>query len=84
MHQIITNRQLYKLKQSLHLGEALLSKETMSKPQTMLPPRETIEECPEFKHASPFIGGIMMSRWLDVGKFHSYMAGTPLEALIGQ
>ena len=35
-------------------------KKTTSKTATMLPPRETIEECPEFKSASPFIGGIMM------------------------
>ena len=83
MHQIITKRQLYKLKQSLYLGEAPLPEETMSKPLTMFPPRETIEECPEFKCASPFIGGSMMSQRLDVGMFCSYMAGAPLEALIG-
>ena len=46
---------------SLHLGEAPLPEETMSKPLMMFPLRETIEECPEFKRASPFIGGIMMS-----------------------
>ena len=61
MHQIITKRQLYKLKQLLHLGEAPLPEETTSKPLTMLPPRETIEECPKFKCAYPFIGGFMMS-----------------------
>ena len=80
---MITKRQLYKLKRSLHLGEAPLPEETMSKPLTMLPLRETIEECPKFKHASPFIGGIMMSQWLDVGTFHSYMVGAPPESLIG-
>ena len=83
MHQMITKRQLYKLKQSLHFGEAPLPEETMSKPLMMFPPRETIEECPEFKHTSPFIGGIMMSQWLDIGTFHSYVVGAPLEALIG-
>ena len=83
MHQMITTRQLYKLKWSLHLGEAPLPEETMSKPLTMFPPRETIEECPEFKCASPFIGGIMTSQWLDIGMFHSYVVGAPLEALIG-
>ena len=83
MHEMITKRQLYKLKWSLHLGEAPLPEETMSKPLMMLPPRETIEECPEFKCASPFIGGIMTSQWLDVGTFRSYMVGAPLEALIG-
>ena len=60
MYQIIAKRQLYKLKWSLHLGEALLPEETTSKPLTMLPLRETIEECPKFKHASPVIGGNMM------------------------
>ena len=80
---MITKRQLYKLKWSLHLGEAPLPEETMSKPLTMFPPRETIEECLKFKCASPFIGGIMTSQWLDVGTFHSYVAGVPLEALIG-
>ena len=84
MHQIITKRQLYKLKRSLHLGEAPLPEEIMSKPLTMFPPRETIEECPEFECASPFIGGIMMSQWLDVGTFHSYVVRVPLEALIEQ
>ena len=83
MHQIITKSQLYKLKRSLHLGEAPLPEETTSKPLTMFPPRETIEECPEFKCTSPFIGGSMMSQQLDVGTFHSYVAGAPLEALIG-
>ena len=83
MHQMITKRQLYKLKWSLHLGEAPLPEETMSKPLTMFPLRETIEECPEFKRASPFIGGIMMSQWLDIGMFCSYVAGVPLEVLIG-
>ena len=82
MHQIITKRQLYKLKWSLHLGEAPLPEETMSKPLTMFPLRETMEECPKFKHASPFIGGGMMSQRLDVGTFRSYVAGAPLEALI--
>ena len=80
---MITKRQLYKLKRSLHLGEAPLPEETTSKPLTMFPLRETIEECPEFKHASPFIGGIMMSQWLDIGTFCSYVAGVPLQALIG-
>ena len=61
MREMITKRQLYKLKWSLHLGEAPLPEETMSKPLTMFPPRETIEECPEFKRAYPFIGGFMMS-----------------------
>ena len=61
MREMITKRQLYKLKQSLHLGEAPLPEETTSKPLTMFPPRETIEECPEFKCAYPFIGGFMMS-----------------------
>ena len=83
MHQIITKRQRYKLKWSLHLGEAPLPEETMSKPPMMFPLRETIEECSEFKCASPFIGGFMTSQQLDVGTFHSYMAGAPLEALIG-
>ena len=83
MHQMITKRQLYKLKWSLHLGEASLPEETTSKPLTMFSPRETIEECPEFKCASPFIGSIMMSQWLDVGTFCSYVAGAPLEVLIG-
>ena len=80
---MITKGRLYKLKWSLHLGEAPLPEETTSKPLTMFPPRETIEECPEFKHASPFIGGIMTSQWLDVGTFRSYVAGVPLEVLIG-
>ena len=80
---MITKRQLYKLKQSLHLGEAPLPEETTSKPLMMFPPRETIEECPKFKRTTPFIGGIMMSQWLDVGMFHSYMTGAPLEVLIG-
>ena len=53
---MITKRQLYKLKWSLHLGEAFLPEETMSKPRTMLPPRETVEES-----ASSFIGGNMTS-----------------------
>ena len=57
-------------------------RETMSKPPTMFPLRETIEECPEFKHASPFIGGFMTSQRLAVGMFRSYVAGVPLEALI--
>ena len=83
MHQIITKRQLYKLKQSLHLGEAPLPDETMSKPLTMFPLRETIEECPEFKRASSFIGAIMTSQWLDVGTLCSYVAGTSPEVLIG-
>ena len=83
MHQIITKRQLYKLKQLLHLGEAPLPEETMSKPLMMFPLRETIEECPEFKHAYPFIGGFMMSQQIDIGTFRSYMVGAPLEALIG-
>ena len=83
MHQITTKRQLYKLKWSLHLGEAPLPEETMSKPQMMLPPRETIEECPEFKCASPFIEGIMTSQRLDVGTFCSYMVGAPPKVLIG-
>ena len=83
MHQIITKRQLYKLKWSLHLGEAPLPEETTSKPLMMFPLRETIEECPEFKRAYPFIGGFMMSQWLDIGMFHSYVAGAPLEVLIG-
>ena len=83
MHQIITKRQLYKLKQSLHLGEAPLPEETTSKPPTMFPPRETIEECPQFKCASPFIAGFMMSQWLDIQTFRSYVAGAPLEVLIG-
>ena len=83
MHQIITKRQLYKLKQSLHLGEAPLPVEATSKPLMMFPLRETIEECPEFKHASPFIGGIMMSQRLDVGTFRSYVVGAPPEVLIG-
>ena len=55
----------------------------MSKPLTMFPPRETIEECSEFECASTFIGGIMTSQQLDIGMFHSYMVGAPLEALIG-
>ena len=59
MHQMLTKRQLYRLKQSLHLGEAPLPEETTSKPLMMFSLRETIEECPEFKRASPFIGGIM-------------------------
>ena len=83
MHQMITKRQLYKLKWSLHLGEAPLPEETTSKPLMMFPLRETIEECLEFKCASPFIGGIVKSQRLDVGMFHSYMVGAPLEALIG-
>ena len=83
MHQIITKRQLYKLKQSLHLGEAPLPEETPSKPLTIFPPRETIEECLEFKCASPFIGAFMMSQWLDVGTFHSYVVGVPPVVLIG-
>ena len=83
MHQIITKRQLYKLKQLLHLGEAPLPEETTSKPLMMFPPRETIEECPEFKRASPFIGGIMTSQQLDIGTFRSYVVGAPPEALIG-
>ena len=83
MHQIITKIQLYKLKQSLHLGEAPLPEETTSKPPMMFPPRETIEECPKFKCTSPFIGGFMMSQRLDVGTFCSYVAGVPLEVLIG-
>ena len=83
MHQIITKRQLYKLKWSLHLGEAHLLEETTSKPLTMFPLRQTIEECPKFKRTYPFIGGFMMSQWLDVGMFHSYMVGVPLEALVG-
>ena len=83
MHQIITKRQLYELKWSLHLGEAPLPEETTSKPPTMFPPRETIEECPEFKRTYPFIGGFMTSKWLDFETFHSYMVGGPLEALIG-
>ena len=78
-----TKRQLYKLKQSLHLAEAPLPEETMSKPLTMFPPRETIKECPEFKRTSPFIGGIMMSQWLDIGMFRSYVVGAPPEVLIG-
>ena len=82
MHQMITKRQLYKLKWSLHLGKAPLPEETMSKPLTMFPLRETIEECPEFKCASPFIGGIMTSQRLDIGTFCSYVVGAPLEALI--
>ena len=61
MQEIITKRQLYKLKWSLHLGEAPLPEETMSKPPAMFPPRETKEECPEFKCTYPFIGGFMMS-----------------------
>ena len=61
MHEMITKRQLYKLKWSLHLGEAPLPEETMSKPLTMFPLRETIEECPEFKCTYPFIGGFMTS-----------------------
>ena len=82
MHQIITKRQLYKLKQSLHLGEAPLPEETMSKPPTMFPLRETIEECPELKRAYPFIGGFITSQRLDIGTFCSYVVGAPLEALI--
>ena len=82
MHQIITKRQLYKLKRSLHLREAPLPEETTSKPPTMFPLRETIEECPKFKRAYPFIGGFMMSQRLDIGTFHSYMVGVPLEVLI--
>ena len=58
---MIGKRQLYKLKWSLHLGEAPLPEETTSKPLMIFPLRETIEECPEFKCASPFIGVIMMS-----------------------
>ena len=83
MHQIITKRQLYKLKQSLHLGEAPLPEETTSKPLTMFPLREIIEECLKFKHASPFIGAIMTSQQLDIGMSHSYMVGVPPEVLIG-
>ena len=49
----------------------------------MFPLGETIEECPKFKRASPFIGGFMTSQRLDVGMFRSYMAGAPLEVLIG-
>ena len=82
MYQMITKRQLYKLKWSLHLGEAPLPEETTSKPLTMFPPRETIEECPKFKSASPLIGGIMTLQWLDIGTFRSYMAGAPLEVLM--
>ena len=84
MHQIITKRQLYKLKQLLHLGKAPLPEETMSKPPMMFPLRETIEECAKFKGAYPFIGGFMTSPWLDIGTFHSYVAGVFLEVLIGQ
>ena len=80
---MITKRQLYKLKWSLHLGEAPLPEETTSKPLTMFPLRETIEECLKFKCASSFIGGIMTSQQLDIGTFCSYMVGAPLEALIG-
>ena len=80
---MITKRQLYKLKWSLHLGEAPLPEETTSKPLMMFPQRETIEECPKFKRASPFIGDIMTSQQLDIGTFHSYVAGVPLEVLIG-
>ena len=83
MHQIITKRQLYKLKQLLHLGEAPFPEETTSKPLMMFPPRDTIEECPKFKRAFPFIGGLMTSQWLDIGMFCSYVAGVPLEVLIG-
>ena len=83
MHQIITKRQLYKLKWSLHLGEGPLPEETTSKPPTMFPLRENIEECLKFKCTSPFIGGFMISQQLDIGMFHSYMAGVPLEVLIG-
>ena len=83
MREMITKRQLYKLKRSLHLGEAPLPEETMSKPLTMFPLRETIEECPEFKCAYPFIGGFMTSWRLDIGTFRSYVAGAPLEVLIG-
>ena len=83
MHQIITKRQLYKLKWSLHLGEAPLPEETTSKPLMMFPLRETIEECPKFKCAYPFIGGSMTSQRLDVGMFCSYMAGVPHEVRIG-
>ena len=78
---MITKRQLDKLKQSLHLEETSLPEETTSKPLTMFPLRETIQECPEFKRASPFIGGIMTSQRLDVGTFHSYMVGAPLEVV---
>ena len=84
MHQIINKRQLYKLRQSLHLAEASLPKETTSKPPTMFPPRETIEECLEFKCASSFIRGIMMSQQLDIGTFRGYVVEVPLEVLIGQ
>ena len=83
MHHIITKRQLYKLKWSLHLGEAPLLDETMSKLLAMFPLRETIEECPEFKRASPFIGAIMTPQWLDVGTLCSYVVGAPPGALIG-
>ena len=83
MHQIKTKRQLYKLKWSLHLGEAPLPEETMSKPLTMFPLRETIEECPKFKHTYTFIGGFMTSQRLDIGMFDSYVVGAPLEVLIG-
>ena len=83
MYQMITKRQLYKLKWSLHLGEAPLPEETIPKPLTMFPLRETIEECPEFKCTSPFIGGIMTSQWLDIGMFCSYVAEAPPEVLIG-
>ena len=62
MHQIITKRQLYKLKWSLHLGEAPFPDETTSKLPMMFPLRETIEECPKFKCTFPFIGGFMMSQ----------------------
>ena len=71
------------MKWSLHLAEAPLPEETSSKSPTMFPPRETIEECPEFEHAYPFIGGFMMSQWLDIGMSHSYVAVAPLEVLIG-
>ena len=54
MREIITKRQLYKLKQSLHLGEAPLPEETTSKPLTMFSPRETIEECPRVQTRLPF------------------------------
>ena len=61
MHDMITKRRLYELKWPQHLGEAPLPEETMSKPQTMFPPSETIEECSKFKCATPFIGGLMTS-----------------------
>ena len=59
--KMITKTQLYELKWLQRLGEAPLPEETTSKPQTMFPLSETVEECPEFKHAFPFIGGLMTS-----------------------